>query len=189
MSPSLVSRHERTVAKKLTLTIEPLFSNVVIKFKMHTKSKNRRLYLKTLPHKRKFLAQLPFFCLHGPFNCISFHKFSRQLSVLSLCSSGLISALLVLSTVFHSINSPANFLFSHSVLPVLSPPCWSFQLYFIPYILPPTLCSLTLFFRSYLRLTGSFNCIPPYGSLLRYGYNLYCLTGLQKQQQQQQLTN
>ena len=39
------------------------------------------------------------FCLYGPFNCISFHKFSHQLSAFSLCSSGLISALLVLSTI------------------------------------------------------------------------------------------
>ena len=39
------------------------------------------------------------FCLYGPFNCISFHKFSRQLSAFSLCSSGPISALLVLSTI------------------------------------------------------------------------------------------
>ena len=31
------------------------------------------------------------FCLYGPFNCISFHHFSWQLSVFSLCSSGLIS--------------------------------------------------------------------------------------------------
>ena len=38
------------------------------------------------------------FCLCGPFNCISFHKFSWQLSAFSLCSSGLNSALLVLST-------------------------------------------------------------------------------------------
>ena len=36
------------------------------------------------------------FCLYGPFNCISFHKFSIQLSALSLSSSGLNSALLVL---------------------------------------------------------------------------------------------
>ena len=35
------------------------------------------------------------FCLHGPFNCIPFHIFTRQLSAFSLCSSGLISALLV----------------------------------------------------------------------------------------------
>ena len=41
-----------------------------------------------------------YFCLYGPFNCISFHKFSWQLSIFSLCSSGLISALLVLSTIF-----------------------------------------------------------------------------------------
>ena len=31
------------------------------------------------------------FCLHGPFNCISFRKFSWQPSAFSLCSSGLIS--------------------------------------------------------------------------------------------------
>ena len=29
------------------------------------------------------------FCLYGLFKCISFHKFSRQLSTSSLCSSGL----------------------------------------------------------------------------------------------------
>ena len=40
------------------------------------------------------------FCLYGPFHCISFHKFSRQLSAFSLCSSGLISAVLVLSTIY-----------------------------------------------------------------------------------------
>ena len=40
-----------------------------------------------------------YFCLDGPFNCISFHKFSCQLSAFSLCSSGLNSAVLVLSTL------------------------------------------------------------------------------------------
>ena len=39
------------------------------------------------------------FCLHGPFNCISFYKLSRQLSAFSLFSCFLISALLVLSTI------------------------------------------------------------------------------------------
>ena len=39
-------------------------------------------------------------CVYGPFNCISVHKFSRQLFTFSLCSSGLISALLVLSTIY-----------------------------------------------------------------------------------------
>ena len=39
-------------------------------------------------------------CLYGPFKNISFHEFSRQLPVFSLCSSGLISALLVLSTAY-----------------------------------------------------------------------------------------
>ena len=41
-----------------------------------------------------------YFCLYGPFNCISFHKFSRQLSAFQLCSSGLIFAWLVLSTLY-----------------------------------------------------------------------------------------
>ena len=40
------------------------------------------------------------FCLYGPFNCISFHKLSRQLFAFSLGSSGLNSALLVLSTIY-----------------------------------------------------------------------------------------
>ena len=40
-----------------------------------------------------------------------------------------LSAFKALSTVFHSINSPDNSPFSHSALPVLSLPYWSFQLY------------------------------------------------------------
>ena len=40
------------------------------------------------------------FRLHSPFNCISFHKLSRQLSAFSLYSTGLISAFLVLSTLY-----------------------------------------------------------------------------------------
>ena len=47
-----------------------------------------------------FFSSCIYFSLYGPFNCISFHEFFQQLSVFSLCSSGLISALLVLSTVF-----------------------------------------------------------------------------------------
>ena len=43
------------------------------------------------------------FCLCGSFNSISLHKFSRQFSVFSLCSPGLISALLVLSTIYFFI--------------------------------------------------------------------------------------
>ena len=41
-----------------------------------------------------------------------------------------ISVFMALSTVFHSINSPDNSPFSHSVLTVLSLPYWSFQLFF-----------------------------------------------------------
>ena len=38
--------------------------------------------------------------LYGPVNCISFHKFSRQLPAFSRCSAGHISAILVLSTTY-----------------------------------------------------------------------------------------
>ena len=48
------------------------------------------------------------FCLYGPFNCISLHKFSRQLSAFLLCSSGFISALLVLSTIYLSMKVSLN---------------------------------------------------------------------------------
>ena len=41
-----------------------------------------------------------FHSVYGPFNYISYHEFSRQLSAFSLCSSGLISALLVLWTIY-----------------------------------------------------------------------------------------
>ena len=41
-----------------------------------------------------------YFCLYGSFNCFSFHKFSQQLSAFSRCSSGLNSALLVLSATY-----------------------------------------------------------------------------------------
>ena len=60
-------------------------------------------------HKQTQLAHFFLFCsrvyvrLYGPFNCISFHKFSRQLSTFSLCSSSLISALLVLSAIYLSM--------------------------------------------------------------------------------------
>ena len=51
-------------------------------------------------------------CLYDPFNCISFHKFSRQLSAFSLCSSGLIFALLVLLTIRHFMKVS----FSHDII-------------------------------------------------------------------------
>ena len=47
-----------------------------------------------------FIPFLCHFCLNGPFNFSSFHKFSQQLSAFPLCSSSLISALLVLSTIY-----------------------------------------------------------------------------------------
>ena len=47
-----------------------------------------------------FTLFLYLFLPYGPFTCISFHKFSRQLSVFSLCSPSLISALMVLSSIY-----------------------------------------------------------------------------------------
>ena len=41
-----------------------------------------------------------YFCLYGPFNRISVHETSRHLCAFSHCFSGLISALLVLSTIY-----------------------------------------------------------------------------------------
>ena len=52
-----------------------------------------------LAHSSLFCSCV-YFCLYGPFNCILLHKFSRQLSLFSHCSSGLISALLVLSAIY-----------------------------------------------------------------------------------------
>ena len=39
-----------------------------------------------------------------------------------------VSVFMALSTLFHSMNFPDNSPFSHSVLPVLFLPYWSFQL-------------------------------------------------------------
>ena len=56
----------------------------------------------SLPTPFLFLSWV-YFCVYGPFNCISSHKFYRQLSAFSLCSSGLPSALSVLSTIYLSV--------------------------------------------------------------------------------------
>ena len=47
-----------------------------------------------------FICSCVCYSVYGPFNDISFHKFSRQLSAFSLSSSCRISALLVLSTIY-----------------------------------------------------------------------------------------
>ena len=49
------------------------------------------------------------FCFCGPLNCISFHKFCQQLSAFSLCSSGFVSALSVLSTINIFLKVSLNF--------------------------------------------------------------------------------
>ena len=53
----------------------------------------------TLAHSF-LLCSCACFCLYGPFNSIPFHKFSQQLFAFSFHSSGLNSALLVLSTIY-----------------------------------------------------------------------------------------
>ena len=49
-----------------------------------------------------FILFVCLFLSYGPFNCISFHKFSRQLSAFSLCSSSLDSACISLYESFLS---------------------------------------------------------------------------------------
>ena len=51
---------------------------------------------------------LRLFLSYGPFTCVSFHKFSRQLSVFALCSPSLISAFLVLSAIYIFLNVSLN---------------------------------------------------------------------------------
>ena len=55
-----------------------------------------------------FYSVLVSICLYGPFNCITFHKFSWQLLVFSICSCGLSSALLVLSTIYLFVKVSLN---------------------------------------------------------------------------------
>ena len=56
-------------------------------------SNHRAVHPVELAHSFLFCSWVCF-CLNGSFNCISFYKFSQELSAFSLCSSGLISALL-----------------------------------------------------------------------------------------------
>ena len=58
---------------------------------------------------------------------------------------------MALSVDFHSINSPDNSQFSHSVLPVLSLPYWSFQLYVSLWKSPSTLSP-----QAHLHVVGMF---------------------------------
>ena len=55
-----------------------------------------------------FYSVLVSVSVYGLFNCVSFHKFSRQLSAFSFCSPSLISALLVLSTIYLFIKVSLN---------------------------------------------------------------------------------
>ena len=68
---------------------------------------------------------------HHVVGMLGFMSDRNQPSLLAPCYSVLasISVFMALSTVFHSINPPDNSPFSHSVLPVLFLPYWSFQLY------------------------------------------------------------
>ena len=70
-----------------------------------------------------FTLFLCLFLCYGPFTCISFHKFSRQLSVFPLCSPSLISALLFLSIISLSKRLPKWF-HRPGVLTMLCDPWW-----------------------------------------------------------------
>ena len=133
-----------------------------------------------------------YFCRYGPFNCISFHKSSRQLSVLSLCSFGLLCSVLNLSRMsprahlhvvgmlwfMSDINQPSLPTIFYSVLvsvsvfmarptvfhSINSPDSSPFSHSGLPVL---SLCS-----------TGRFNYISLYESLLQPRYNPQWLTGL-----------
>ena len=55
-----------------------------------------------------FILFLCLFRSYGPFNYISVHKFSKQYSAFSLCSPNLISALLVLLTMYLFVKVSLN---------------------------------------------------------------------------------
>ena len=81
---------------------------------------------------RKFLSlQSPRAHLHvvGMLRFMSMTKTNRACPLLFILFLCLFLSLWPASTVFHSINSLDNCPFSHSVLPVLYLPYWSFQLY------------------------------------------------------------
>ena len=63
-----------------------------------------------------------FFFLHKPNELVHSFFYSVLVSI---------SVFVALSTVFHCMNSPDNVPLSHSVLPVLFLPYWSFQLYYL----------------------------------------------------------
>ena len=97
--------------KHLQFEISWIFSLVIEKFSMTTvpagspsRGGDVTVYVWHKPTelaRSSLFCSCVYFCLFGPFNCISFHKFSWQLSAFQLCSSGLVSALLVLSTIYH----------------------------------------------------------------------------------------
>ena len=60
-----------------------------------------------LAHSFSFSSCI-YICFYGSFTCISFYKFSRQLPAFPLCSSGLISALLIFRyiTIYESLPQP-----------------------------------------------------------------------------------
>ena len=59
--------------------------------------------------------------------CFDMNRLSLPTPFYSVLVS--VSVFMALSIVFHSINSPDIFSLSHSVLPVLLLPYWSFQIY------------------------------------------------------------
>ena len=110
---SLRGRKEKEALKKtehwqygwavLHLTLFPAVSNLCNCFKII--STWWWCYGLCLWHKPAELTHSFLICfrvclyIYSPFNFISMHKFSRQLSAFSLCSSGLTSAILILSTI------------------------------------------------------------------------------------------
>ena len=90
-----------------------------------------------IPHRSvisAFISPVPRGPLSRGGDVAVYHKFLSFINLPSLPTQFYsvlvsVSVFLVLSTAFHSINSPDNFPLSHSVLPVFFLPYWSFQLY------------------------------------------------------------
>ena len=87
--------HVMSSCHSMTLRLHLAFHSVV---PAGSPSRGGYVELTELAHSFLFCCRVGF-CLCGPFNCIWFQKSFWQISAFLLCSSGLISALLVLSTI------------------------------------------------------------------------------------------
>ena len=87
------SKHEYT----LMMTMTKMTTTMITTMTMTTSTKKKTMMMSMTTVMMNYSYD---FCLYGPLNCILFHKFFRQLSVFSLCSSVLISAFQLYTYLF-----------------------------------------------------------------------------------------